>query len=400
MLDSKPFTLDRVVRLGITAGLLWGLVLLLSYLSDVLIPFAVALLLAYLLNPLVVLVQKKVPNRLAAVIISLILVLIALALLVMIILPMIGREIGHMGRVVSDLVNNSSWAVRAAQALPPDLWQMIKDMAGRPEVQELFKSSSFWKVAEAVARKVMPGVWGLITGTATFLTGLIGLGVIALYLVFLLLDYQKVRVGWKELLPPAHRESIVAFIYDFDAAMNRHFRAQALVAAIVGALFAVGFSLIGLPLGILLGLLAGVLNMVPYLPLLVLPPALLMALVRALETGGGIWLSLGLTVAVFILVQIVDGTLLTPRIMGEVTGLSPAMILLSLSVWGKLLGMLGLLLALPLTCLVLAYYRRLLATGTLAPPGAGLLASTLEPVGPSSTEISNQPPADLEGPIS
>ena len=75
---NQPYTLDRLVRIVITAGLLWGLVWLLGYLSDVLIPFAVAVLLAYLINPLVALVQKKITNRFAAVFISLMGILAAI----------------------------------------------------------------------------------------------------------------------------------------------------------------------------------------------------------------------------------------------------------------------------------------------------------------------------------
>ena len=360
LLDSKPYTLDRIVRIGITAGLLFGLIWLLGYLTDVLIPFAVALLLAYLINPLVLLVQKKVTNRIVAVFISLFAILAFVVLLAWLFIPIIVNEVTHMGRILSEVVTNTDLAERAAKLLPPDLWQAVKDYAARKEVQDFFKTDNFWKIAETVARKILPGVWGLITGTASFIMGLVGLAVIGLYLVFLLFDYQNVRQGWKDLLPPAHREGIVAFVSDFDSAMNRHFRAQALVASIVGVLFAVGFYLIGLPMGILLGLFIGLLNMVPYLQIIGIIPAFLLALVHALETGSSLWLILGLTGSIFVVVQIIQDALLVPKIMGRVTGLSPAMILLSISIWGKLLGIFGLLIALPMTCLLLAYYRRFL----------------------------------------
>lgn len=370
-LDGKPYTFDRVVRLGISAALLWGLVWLLGYLSDVLIPFITAFLLAYLINPLVLLVQKKVTHRAAAVLISLFVVAAFFVLLGGLLFPMIVSEIGHMGHVFSKLVTNSDLAERAAEKLPPDLWQAVKDYAARPEVQEFFTTDNFWKFAEAVTRKVLPGVWGLITGTASFILGLVGLTLVGLYLVFLLLDYQKVRHDWKNLIPPAYREEVTSFVSDFDSAMNRYFRAQALVATIVGVLFAVGFGLIGLPLGILLGLSIGLLNMVPYLQIVGLIPAFILALVHALETGNSIWLVLALTALVFVVVQTIQDMVLVPKIMGEVTGLSPAIILLSLSIWGKLLGVFGLLIALPMTCLVLAYYQRFLAStmaGDSAPP--------------------------------
>ena len=217
------------------------------------------------------------------------------------------------------------------------------------------------------AQKILPGVWGVITGTTSAVMGLVGLTVIGLYLVFLLLDYQKIKETWTDFIPVGHREQIISAVKEFDAAMSRYFRAQALIASLVGILFAIGFMLIGLPMGLLLGLLIGLLNMVPYLQLIGVPPALVLAFIHALETGSGIWLYLGLTLLVFVVVQSIQDVFLTPKIMGDVTGLSPAAILLSLSIWGKLLGMLGLLIAIPMTCLILVYYKRMLAGSTLAP---------------------------------
>jgi len=340
--------------------LLCGLVWLLGYLSDVLIPFSVALLLAYLITPLVVLVQKQVKNRTAAVFISLILIAGLAVFLGVLIIPMMVGEIAQMGRVLSEVANNSALAERATKFLPPDLWQALKDYAANKEVQDFFRTDSFWKIVKVVAQKVMPGVWGLITGTASLLMGLVGLSVIGLYLVFLLMDYEKVSEEWKDLLPTPFKDHITGFAQEFESAMSRYFRAQAAVAAIVGVLFAIGFGLIGLPMGILLGLSIGLMNMVPYLQLIGLIPAFLFALVYALETGTGVFVIMGLTGLVFVVVQIIQDTLLVPKIMGKVTGLNPAMILLSLSIWGKLLGMFGLIIALPMTCLLLAYYRSLL----------------------------------------
>jgi predicted PurR-regulated permease PerM len=366
LFDGKPYTFDRVIRIGITVGLLWGLIWLLGYLSDVLIPFAIALLLAYLINPLVQLIQKKIRNRLIAVIFSLFAVAVFLALAVWLLIPAIVQEIGQMGHILSRLVSNTDLAEQAAKRLPPDLWQALKDYAARKEVQEFFRTENFWKIAAAVTRKVLPGVWGLITGTASFLMGLIGLAIIGLYLVFLLLDYQKVKEDWKYLIPPAYRTTLTEFVNDFNFGMNRYFRAQALVASIVGVLLAIGFWLIDLPMGILMGLFIGLLNMVPYLQIVGLIPAFLLALVHGLETTGSIWTAMGLTALVFVVVQAIQDGILVPKIMGRITGLSPAIILLSLSIWGKLLGIFGLIIALPMTCLLLAYYRRFL-TATPVP---------------------------------
>ena len=130
------------------------------------------------------------------------------------------------------------------------------------------------------------------------------------------------------------------------------------MASCVAVLFTIGFSIIGLPLAILMGIFIGLLNMVPYLQIVGTIPCLLLAGLKALEQGESFLGALGLVLFIFGVVQLIQETLLVPRIQGKAMGLSPSIILLSLSVWGKLLGFLGLILALPLTCLGLTYYRR------------------------------------------
>jgi len=356
------YTFDRVVRLILTAGFLAGIIWLLGYLSDVLIPFAIAFLLAYIINPLVLLVRKKIPNHLAAVLIVLASLLILLVIFSVIFVPMIGHEIERMGKITYNLLHNANLNQRAASFLPEGFWQNVQAYLKEMDTQNFFKAESLWKVSEAVFKKILPGVWGVVTGAASFLFGLLGLFVIVLYLVFLLLDYQKIREKWQTLIPQVYRKTVTEFVSDFDSGMRRYFRAQILVALIVGLLFALGFGLIGLPLGLLLGLFIGVLNIVPYLQVVGLIPAFSLAFVHALDKGYSLWIVFGLTGLVFVVVQIIQDTLLVPKIMGKATGLSPAIILLSLSVWGKLLGILGLLIALPMTCLLFAYYQRFLSS--------------------------------------
>ncbi len=364
---AKPLTFDRVSRILITAGVIAAAVWLLGYLSDVLIPFAVAFLLAYLMNPLVSRIEKRVRHRTVSVFLALLLVTAAAAAAGSLVIPVMAEEIGQMGQLLSRLAKDAALAERAARYVPEDLWATIKDMAGSKDVQAIFQTESVWSLLEGAGRKLLPGVWGLVTGTAGFLMGLIGLSIIGLYLVFLLIDYGRISQGWKELLPDSYRQPVTEFVEDFESAMSAYFRGQAAVAAICGVLFAVGLFLVGLPLAILLGLFLGLLNMVPYLQILGAIPAVMLALVHAVETGTNVWVVLGLVALVFVVVQVIQDAFLVPRIMGKVTGMNPAMILLSLSVWGKLLGLLGLIIALPMTYLLLVYYRRFLS----AQPAAG-----------------------------
>jgi predicted PurR-regulated permease PerM len=102
----------------------------------------------------------------------------------------------------------------------------------------------------------------------------------------------------------------------------------------------------------------GLLNMVPYMQLLGFIPTILLAIVKSADTGQNFWIIMLMALAVFAIVQTIQDTFLVPKIMGKVTGLNSAIILLSLSIWGSLLGMLGMIIALPMTTLLLTYYQK------------------------------------------
>ena len=131
-----------------------------------------------------------------------------------------------------------------------------------------------------------------------------------------------------------------------------------MVATCVGVLFSIGFLIIDFPMAIGLGLFIGLLNMVPYLQLIGFIPTILLAVVKAADTGDSFWMIMLSALIVFAVVQTIKDTILTPKIMGHVTGLNPAIILLSLSIWGSLLGILGMVIALPMTTLLITYYQR------------------------------------------
>ncbi|GAB6112517.1 AI-2E family transporter [Desulfomicrobium salsuginis] len=359
LLDEKPYSFDRVVRMALSVGLVWAIISALGYLSDVLVPFAVALILAYIMNPLVLRVQGVVKSRSVAIGLTLLLFVLVVVGIFLIVVPLMGREMAHMGRLISELVSNSKLAEAAARRLPPDVWQALRDYFNTPEVQNFFRTDSFISMAQAALRRLLPGIMGFISGTYSVIMALVVPGVVFMYLIFLLLDFQKVRVVWKEMIPAPYRAGVVSFVEEFDLAMSRYFRGQIFISGALCVVFATGFFLIGLPLGILLGIMLGVMSLVPYLQVLGAIPAVMVAAIHALETGQSFWIVLGLTGVVFVAAQVVQDVILVPRIMGKAMGLSPAVMLLSLSIWGKLLGMLGLLIALPMTCLVLAYYRRL-----------------------------------------
>ena len=139
--------------------------------------------------------------------------------------------------------------------------------------------------------------------------------------------------------------------------MKRYFRNQALISFIVGICYIIGFSIVGIPMAVIIGLMNMVLFMVPYLVYVSVIPVIIMCLFKSMETGMDFWTILLECAAVYVFVEMFSDLILTPRIMGKAFGLNAGIILLSLSVWGSLLGLLGMLIALPATTILLKWIK-------------------------------------------
>jgi len=355
---EKQFTFDRVVRIIISIIIILAILFILDYLSAILIPFVIALILAYLMNPFVNLLQRLVKKRFIAVLLSLVILFGGITTVIVILVPIITNEVTHMGELVQDLVSESDLQAEIETYLPENIADKVKNFIVSKDFQKLFEGNEVGDLSNFVAKKILPTIGNLFSETINVVLGILSLAIVILYLIFLLIDYNDVVAEWKTLIPPKYKNMVLGFLHDFEVAMNKYFRAQMLIATIVGVLFSIGFTIIGLPMGIVLGIFIGMLNMIPYMQNIALIPAIFLALMKSLETGSNLWVILGLVLLVFLVIQIIQDAVLVPKIMGDAIGLNPAVILLSLSIWGKMLGTLGLLIALPITYLIISYYRR------------------------------------------
>lgn len=352
IINPKPFTFDRVVRILIGLTIIVLLFLLLTRLSSVLLPFLVAWLLAYLLQPIVTFFQHKLKfkSRLLSIIATLFLFFGVIIGIVWILAPIVSSEIQKLSLLTISYTQNLD-----VNSFLPVAWQyQIKHYLSHLNFQNLLKDQN---IMDGI-KKLAPQLWDFINGSLDFVLGFAVVIIVFLYLIFILLDYEKISAGWFSIIPPKFKPLITEIIYDLESGMNRYFRGQALIATIVGVLFAVGFSIIGLPLAIVMGLLIGLLTMVPYLKAIAIIPCLILGLLQSVETGQSfVSVLLGIAI-VFVVMQSLEDMVLVPKIMGKVTGLNPAVILLSLSVWGSLMGMVGMIIALPMTTLMISYYKR------------------------------------------
>ena len=349
---SKPYTFDRVVRLLIGLAVLVFIFFLINRLSGALLPFLIAWLLAYLLQPIVRLFQVKLrlKSLLLSIICTLILVLGCIVGIIWFLTPMVTNEISKLYELIGLYTKGLN-----VNTLLPLAWQNeIRQYLAHLNIQSMMQDENVM----AVVKKIAPQLWNLVNSSLNFVLGLAVIIIVMLYLVLILLNYDKLATGLFKIIPPNYRTLVTEIISDLENGMNRYFRGQALIALIVGVLFAIGFTIIQLPLAIVLGLFIGLINMVPYLKIVGIIPTATMGLLRSVETGqtyGSIILGIAI---VFIVIQMIEDLILTPKIMGKVTGLNPAVILLSLSIWGSLLGIVGVIIALPLTTLIMSYYRR------------------------------------------
>lgn len=350
--NTKAFTLDRVVRIIIGILILVAAGLLVNRLSDVLLPFLIAWLLAYLMYPLLCFFQYKLhfKYRIPSIIATLTVVFGALTAALYFLIPPIIEQSQRAGVLIGAFLKSP----QTGWTLPPQLTETIQDFLKTIDIQSHLNFSNL----EGFVQSVLPRLWDVLSGASSILLNIFVVFVVLLYLIFILKDYEKITESWIDLIPKNYRPFVLQVGEDLKEGMNHYFRGQGLIALIVGILYAVGFSIIGLPLGIVLGLLVGVMHLVPYLQTIALVPAVMLAAIKSAEYHESFFWVLMSVLAVFAIMQVIIELVLNPKILGKAMGLHPAIILLSLSIWGSLFGVVGMIIALPMTTLIISYYGR------------------------------------------
>ena len=347
---EKTITFDRFVRMLGTGLLILAIVWLINYLSSVLLPFAVAWLLAYLLYPIVHFVQFRlhVPGRVLSILVTMIAVIAVVALVVWLIIPPMIEQFQKLGELVSVYIQQSAHITN----IPEAIRQWTQDHSD--DLERIMRSDDFTQGV----KELLPRMFSMLGQTASVIVSIVASLITLLYMFFILLDYEYLTDSWLKIFPHKSRPFWQALASDAERELSNYIRGQSLVALIMGILFCIGFTIIDFPMAIGLGILIGILDLVPYLHTFALIPTALLALLKAADTGENFWIIFAMAVAVFAIVQVIIDMVVTPKVMGKAMGLNPAILLLSLSIWGALLGFIGLIIALPLTTLLMAYYQR------------------------------------------
>ena len=351
-MKTKTITFDRFVRILGAIILLVGAYLLIYQLRGVLTPFLVAWLTAYLLHPIVCFFQYKcrLKSRLLSIIVTLLLIVGIIVSGLMLIIPPITDEMMHLKDIIVSYVTTDANVISFAG----EVEQFVRHNI---DINELVKALTISDVSQFLEAQV-PRVLSFLGSGISAIVGIVGSVIAIIYLFFILLDYEIMVNGFFRLVPKSKRQLVHDVLKDLEDGMNGYFRGQTIIAMCVGVLFAIGFLIIDFPLAIPLGLFIGFLNLVPYLQTVGFIPTIMLAMLKAHDTGQNFWSIILGALIVFAVVQTIQDVILTPRIMGKVMGLNAAVILLSLSIWGCLLGFVGLIIALPLTTLIISYYKR------------------------------------------
>lgn len=346
----QTITFDKFIRWALVALAILTVGFIIKSLSDVLLPFFIAWLIAYLLYPIVKFVQYKlhVPGRALSIVITLIFVTALFAAIFMFIVPPMINQADKFMTIVNRYLHETTHTNNIATMVQ----RWIKE--NQVEIERFLKSPDFTETIKSA----MPKLFSVIGQTASIVISIIASCITLLYTFFILLDYEVLSSNWIKIFPKRARPFWAGLAQDVERELNNYIRGQGLVSLCMAILFCIGFTIIDFPMAIGLAVLIGILNLVPYLHTFALVPTAFLALLKAADTGQNFWIIFGSALAVFAVVQLLMDMVITPKIMGKAMGLNPAILLLSLSVWGALLGFIGLIIALPLTTLIIAYWQK------------------------------------------
>lgn len=349
----KPFTLDRTMRIVFVIVIGVALITAVSTIWEVLLPFLLAGIFAYVMMPMVRFFQYKVGVRFRWLSVLLVFVLIAtlISLGVIYLAPAIKQEIDKTLEALSTYKGGQSLL---EMFIPDWLMPILRQNLNVEEISTHLSPESIMEASKAIWSQVN----GIVSGTlSVFSWGVVfAMGIV--YFVFIMLDFEGLIKGLVRLFPRSIQQPMVATLKEIDFYMNSYFRGQALIALSVAILLSVGFNLIGLPMATAMGIFIGILNFIPYMQALGVIPLAMMSVLMAAQTNQSLAFCLLLSFGVLFLVQVLQDTLIVPRIMGQSMGMRPSLILLALAVWGYLLGFFGMLVALPLTMSMYSIYMR------------------------------------------
>ncbi len=350
----KPtFTLDRTVRLFVALLVVGLLATLLSLVWEVLLPFLLAGIFAYVVMPLVRFVQTRLYVRHRGAAVGIVFVLIGFLVFAGLsyIVPAVESEVSKTIQALQQYGGKDGLLEMVIPADVLTMWRETFRLEGLTHDLTPERLADFTKT-------VWEQTSGIISGTLSFFSWSMVFAMGLVYFIFIMIDFEGLARGFVDLFPHSMRPTIEGMCREMDYFMNSYFRGQALIALSVGVLCTIAFNIVGLPMATALGIFIGILNFIPYMQALGILPLALSAILMGAQTGQNVFVCILLAGGALLVVQVIQDTILVPRIMGSSMGMRPSLILLALALWGSLLGFFGLLIALPMTMALYSMYMR------------------------------------------
>jgi predicted PurR-regulated permease PerM len=322
------------------------LMLALWLFSGVLLPFALAIVIGYLLDPIVSGLQKSGMGRALATLLVLCLLLLVIVLIAVLIIPVLGRQLSGFAQSLPDILSKLQELLSSAtERITKDYGGAFFERFGLDRTNAPDIRNSVNDLASEAARW-LGTVLNSLLARGVALISLASLIIVTPVLAFyMLLDWPKVIAALDGLIPPRHRPTVHQLAREIDRAIAGFLRGQSLVCLFLGTWYGLGLTLIGLNFGFLIGLSAGLLSFIPYVGSLT---ALVLGTIVAVVQGWPHWQLPAMALGVVLTGQFLEGNVLAPKLVGDSVGLHPAWLIFALLAFGSLFGFGGLILAVPL----------------------------------------------------
>ncbi|HTY58775.1 MAG TPA: AI-2E family transporter [Bacteroidota bacterium] len=341
-----PYRQERVPRRLLWLGTFLFVVWFVSAIIGVLAPFIIALFLAYILNPLVVVMERRRVPRWLSTLIIMILLVGALVTLGLFVVPVALEQFQALTAAAGTLAGDASRAIESGA---------LVEILGRfgvsgEKAREVFTQNLTPKLEEMITR-LFAGLADIVSSVSALAHQLLNIIIVPFVLFYLLLDFPLVLHRGAMLVPKKSRSRVIQLASRADDLMGSYFRGAILVASIQGTISGFVLWVAGVQYAVVLGLMTAALDFVPYVGLAV---SLVVASTVALFSGGAVGTKVLVVVVMYLSQKVFEAAVLGPKILGKHVGLHPVLLILSLLVFGEFLGLVGLLIAVPATALLIA----------------------------------------------
>ncbi|MGC3936267.1 AI-2E family transporter [Roseobacter sp. EG26] len=318
----------------------WGIatavfLIVLWSLGHVLLPFVLGGAIAYFLDPVADRLENLGLSRIAATGLITIAGLLVFVLMALLVIPTLASQALQLFNVAPDY----------AKSISTFLTERFPSLLDESSTLR----QSINTLGETVQNRGAEVLQTALSSVASLLNVVVLLVVVPVVSVYLLLDWDRMVARIDELLPRDHRNTIRMLAKDIDATLASFIRGMGTVCLILGSYYAIALMLVGLQFGLVVGFVAGLVTFIPYLGALI---GGVLAIGLALFQFWGDWVSIGLVGGVFVIGQVVEGNILTPKLVGSSVGLHPVWLIFALSVFGALFGFVGMLVAVPVAAAI------------------------------------------------